>query len=202
MHDSRWDRIAAAIFAPTSSGKSRMCMSILVCLLSAGAARAGDGMANGRLVLHPGAAAFAHTQDAESFGNAAIEASWSIDQQHLIDMVVTDRVHHRTLKVTAPFALVLADGSTIRAADMRLLSPPREQALLVDANSSRLAARLQGKSVQASFGDVADRFRVDWKLVQRDGSHYLREEVSISALKQNEKIAKVSLLETTVAACS
>ena len=183
-----------------SPRKSRLGLLLLAaCVFGIGTARADDSMTTSELVLHPGGSTFVDQHGVERFGNAAVEASWKIDGQHLIDMAVIDRVHHRTLSVVAPFALVLADGSSIKASDLRLLSPPHEQALPVDAKAARLAARLPGRSVQASFGDTGGRFRVDWQLVQRNGSPYLREEVSITALRQDEKIARVSLLETTVA---
>nr|WP_181302520.1 enterotoxin [Rhodanobacter sp. PCA2] len=175
---------------------SALAFCLLSVLAGLGSARAEDSVATGRLVLDPGSAAFVDQQGAESFGNAAIEARWKLDGKHLVDMTVTDRVHKRTLAVSAPFALVMADGSTIQASDMTLQSPPRVVALPVDAQASRFAARLPGKAVEASFGDADGRFRVDWKLVQRDGSPYLREEVGITALKQDEKIAKVSLLQS------
>jgi hypothetical protein len=185
--------------SPRPSRATLLASCLLAALAGLGTAHAEDSVATGRLVLQPGTAAFADRQGAESFGNAAIEASWTLDGRHLAGMTVTDRVHGRTLPVSAPFALVLADGSTLKASDMNLLSSPRVVALPVDAKASRLAARIPGKAVEASFGDAGGRFRVDWKLVQRDGSPYLREEVSIAALKQDEKIAKVSLLATQVA---
>ena len=175
---------------------SLLASCLLAVLASFGTAHAADSVATGKLVLEPGSAVFAEQQGVESFGNAAIEVCWKLDGQHLTDFTVTDRVHGRTFAVPAPFALALADGSTLKAADMSLLAKPRVAQLLVDAQSSRLAGRIPGKAVEASFGDANGRFRVDWRLVQRDGSPYLREEVSITALKQNEKIAKVSLLVT------
>ena len=182
-----------------SSRMSVLAFCLLGVLAGLGAAHAEDSVATGKPVLEPGAAAFTGQQGAESFGNAAIEARWKLDGRHLVDMTVTDRVHGRTLAVHAPFALLLADGSTLKASDMSLLSQPHVVALPVDAKAARLAARIPGKAVEASFGDGNGRFRVDWKLVQRDGSPYLREEVSITALKQDEKITKVSLLESKVA---
>ena len=182
-----------------SSRMSLLASCLLAVLASFGTAHAADSVATGKLVLEPGSAVFAEQQGVESFGNAAIEARWRLDGQHLVDLTVTDRVHGRTLAVPAPFALVLADGNTLKISDMNLLSKPRVVQLPVDAKSSRLAGRLPGKAVVASFGDANGRFRVDWKLVQRDGSPYLREEVSISALKQDEKITKVSLLQAKLA---
>jgi hypothetical protein len=178
-------------------------MSVLAsCLLAAlagfGTAHAEDSAVTGKIVLEPGVTAFADQQGAESFGNTAIETRWKLDGKHLVDVTVTDRVHNRTFAVPAPFALVMADGSTIKASDMNLQSSPHVVALPVDAQASRFSSRIPGKAVEASFGDADGRFRVDWKLVQRDGSSYLREEVSITALKQDEKIAKVSLLQSQV----
>ncbi|MEO8748446.1 MAG: enterotoxin [Rhodanobacter sp.] len=172
---------------------------VAACVLGLGVAHAADSVATGQLALEPGSATFVERQGVESFGNVAIEARWKLDGKHLVGMTVTDRVHGRTLSVPAPFGLVMADGNTLKASDMDLLSQPRVVALSVDAKASRLAERLAGKAVEASFGDAGGRFRVDWKLVQRDGSPYLRELVSITALKQDGKIAKVSLLETAVA---
>jgi hypothetical protein len=171
---------------------SRLAICVLAAVLGIGVAHADDNAA----IAQPGTAAFADQQGAGQFGNAAIEASWKIDQQHLTGMTIVDGAHQRSLKVLAPFALILQDGKTISAADMHLLAPLSESSLPVHADASRLVERLPGKSVQASFGDAGGRFRVDWQLLQRDGSPYLRELVSITALKQDEKIAKVSLLET------
>jgi hypothetical protein len=189
----------ASHFPTLRSPRVTLLASCLLAVLAGfGTAQADDSVATGKLVLEPGAAAFADQQGAESFGNAAIEARWKLDGKHLVDMTVTDRVHNRTFAVSAPFALVMADGSTIKASDMDLQAAPRVAALPVDAQASRFSERLVGKAVEASFADADGRFRVDWKLVQRDGSPYLREEVSITALKQDEKITKVSLLQSKV----
>ena len=189
--------MAASHFLPLRSPRVQL---LACCLLAAlagpGRVHAEDSIATGKLVLDPGKAVFVDRQGTASFGNAAIELRWKLDGQHLVGAALTDRVHGKTFAVPALFAMVLGDGSTIEADAMRLLSPPHEQALPVDAKASRLAARIPGKSVRASFGDADGRFRVDWQLVQRDGSPYLRELVSVTALKQDEKIAKVSLLET------
>ena len=183
---------------PYSLRPNVLASGLLVLLAALGTAH-GQNSDLDKSGLDPGTAAFVDRQGAESFGNAAIEAHWTLDRQHLVGMTVIDRVHGRTLAVLTPFALVLADGRTIKSSDMGLLSPPHVQALPVDAEASRFAARLPGKSVRASFGDADGRFRVDLQWVQRDGSPYLREEVSITPLKQDEKIVGVSLLETQVA---
>lgn len=141
----------------------------------------------------PGAVLAANKAQADTLGNAAISAQWHVADGKLKDLVVTDRINHTTIDVTAAFKLVLEDGSEIAVDDMHLLSTPHQIALKADPEASRLAARLPGQAVEATFGDEDGRFKVDWRLVQREGSHYLREEVTIVARKADESIKKVEL---------
>lgn len=130
-----------------------------------------------------------------SFGDQAINARWSINADHMTGVSVQDEINHRSVNVVAPFVLVMKDGSTLGIDNMHLLTPPHAVKLKVNPDASRLAARISGNAEQASFGDSGGRFRVDWRLVQRSGSHYLREIVTITALKHNEPIARVELLD-------
>lgn len=164
-----------------------------VCLGAAGVAQADDAM-----ILKPGAPAYAFKAGQASFGNAALEASWSVADGKLSGITVTDHDNGQVLKVDALFTLVLPGKQVIKGSDMHLLSTPVEHALPVDAKASNLADRLPGKAVTASFGDAEGRFRVDWQLLQREGSAYLREVVTITALKQDEPLTSVSLLPSSI----
>ena len=138
------------------------------------------------------APAFAATQD---FGNAAIAVQWQLADGRFTDMVVTDRINHRTIPVTAPFVLTWRDGRKLDTAQLKLLSPPQDTVLKADPKASREAERLPGRAVAASFTDADGRLRIDWQWVQREGSDYLREIVTVTALKQDEDIARVDLLQ-------
>jgi len=130
-----------------------------------------------------------------SFGNAAIALSWTIEHQHLASFALTDPARARTLPITAPFALLLADGRRLASGELRLLAPLREEALIPDPLAARLADRIAGRRVSATLADERDRLRVTWSVEQREGALYLREQVAITAVNQDEKIAVVSLLE-------
>ncbi|RUL80153.1 enterotoxin [Dyella choica] len=153
--------------------------------------------ANDALILNAGAPAYAATGDQAGFGNAAIEAHWNVAGGKLADITITDRDNGQVLKVDDLFALLLPNKQSIKAGDMHLLAPPTEHALSSDAKASRLADRLPGKAISATFGDADGRFRVEWQLVQRQGSPYLREIVTITALKQDEPLTSVSLLPSS-----
>ncbi|HEX7914412.1 enterotoxin [Rudaea sp.] len=134
-------------------------------------------------------------KDGSSLGNDALVATWQISAGHLSDLVIVYPSEETSLKFSAPFALVLADGKTIDSSGMTLVGNPSKKVLIADTKASRLVDHFPGLTTSASFTDSDGRFRVDWHLVQRDRSAYLRELVTITALKQDEDIAQVQLLK-------
>ena len=129
----------------------------------------------------------------QRFGNDVVVATWTNAHGALANLVVTDQRHHTQIEITDPFSLTFKDGSTLAASDFRLQGSLREGALAVDATAPRLAERIPGKAVEGTFLGPKGSLRVDWKLVQRDGSDYLREIVTITALNADAPITKVSL---------
>jgi hypothetical protein len=172
--------------------------SLVAGLLCAALGGAASVHADDAAILTPGSPVYAVHAGRASFGDAAILATWMTADSHFSNLTITDRDNGQILKVDAPFELTLQDKQTIKAGDLRLLKAPTEQTLAADPKSSNLAQRFPGKSVSATFGDADGRFRVDWRLIQRDGSAYLREIVTITALKQDEPIATVSLLPSVI----
>jgi hypothetical protein len=175
--------------------RSRPCQSLLaLCLLGAGAVPASNAAAP-----PPEMPAFTSRGGQESFGNAAMTVHWTLANDRLSNLAVSDRINQQQFPLTAAFALTLADGSKLAATDLRVLGAPKQVQLPVDPKASRLVERLPGSMVEASFGDSAGRFRIDSQWVQRQGSDYLREIVTITALKQDESIKRVDLLQTKAA---
>jgi hypothetical protein len=126
-------------------------------------------------------------------GNDVVEAAWKVQGSVLSSLVVIDRRHHVPIVVNDPFSLTFKDGSTLGTGDFRLQGALREVVLPVDANAARLVERMPGKAVEGTLLGPKGNIRVEWKLVQRDGSDYLREIVTLIALKEDAPIAKVSL---------
>jgi hypothetical protein len=137
--------------------------------------------------------------DAYSFGNDAIALRWAVKDERLAEFSLIDFAEDRTLPIVAPFALSLADGSTVGVAELTVLAPVSESALAPDPRASRLAERIAGRRVSATLVDAQGRLMVEWSVEQREGSRYVREQLAITALLQDENIAVVSLLETRAA---
>lgn len=81
---------------------------------------------------------------------------------------------------TELFKVVLGDGSTFTSSEMELVSVCTEN-LVGDKNAVKGSDRFNGKALKAVFkkGDL----NVVWHAVLRDGSHYLRTTIDVSADK-------------------
>ncbi|AIF47539.1 enterotoxin [Dyella japonica] len=176
----------------TGTSRSPFGRTLLACMLLA-------GMTGAACAEKGKAAAFSQQGDAYQFGNHSIVARWKITDGKLADMVLADQPNHQELPVTAPVELTMADGSKLGAAQLKVLSAPKASKLKANAKASRLAERSPGNVVEATFGDADGCFRIDWQWVQREGSDYLRAIVTITALKQDENIGKVALLQAQAA---
>ena len=126
-------------------------------------------------------------------GNDVVAATWKVQGGVLSNLVVTDGRNEATIEVTDPFSVTLKGSSAIGTGDFRLQGGLHEVALPADAKASRLAERIPGTAVEGIFVDPTGNLRIDWKLVQREGSDYLREIVTLTALNEDAPITKVSL---------
>jgi hypothetical protein len=147
----------------------------------------------GASLSSPGEPAFVDRNASARFGNDTIEATWDDHGNALANLRVMDAWHHEVVRITDPFSLTFKDATTLSAGDFRLQAALHEAVLPVDTRASRLAEQLPGEAVEGRFLGPRGHIRVDWKLVQRQGSDYLREVVTITALDQDAAITKVSL---------
>ena len=131
------------------------------------------------------------------FGSGAIAANWQVVDGRLASLTVEDAINHVGIPVTAPFELTFKDGRILSTANMPLATPPRTIVLPAEPGAARLAARAPGAALQASFSTTGG-IKVDWRLVQRQGSDYLREEITIHADGRDVPITRVGLMGATV----
>lgn len=131
-----------------------------------------------------------------TLSNAAISAAWRVSDGTFRAVRVVDRVNGTTLQMPASaFALTLADGSTVAATDMHVTSGPRTEALSPAPRASRYAERLAGRQIVLSLQDRAGRVQATWRAILRDGSHYVRQEVTLRSLGAPLPIREIVLVD-------
>lgn len=84
------------------------------------------------------------------------------------------------------FILKLKNGATFSASQMTLSGHPVLTDIKADPKALNLAGREEGKALAATFISPDKNIQVKWRAILRDGSHYLRQEMIISAEKDTE----------------
>ncbi|MGF6743668.1 enterotoxin [Paraburkholderia atlantica] len=134
-----------------------------------------------------------------TFGNDAIALRWTHENERLAGLSLIDCERKRTLLIVAPFTLTLADGTTTDLSGLRVVAPVSDVALEPNPDASRLGERIAGRRASVSLVDTDGRLKVQWSVEQREGSRYLRVQLAVAALLQDEAITAVSLLQTRAA---
>ncbi|MBB5414880.1 hypothetical protein HDG42_000904 [Paraburkholderia sp. JPY171] len=142
---------------------------------------------------------FQTTGHIASFGNDAIALRWTHENERLAGFSLIDCERKRTLLIVAPFTLTLADGTTTDLSGLRVVAPVSDVALEPNPDASRLGERIAGRRASVSLVDTDGRLKVQWSVEQREGSRYLRVQLAVTALLQDEAITAVSLLQTRAA---
>jgi len=176
--------------------KRAACLRVLLLaslLLSAGLAM-GQSAANHEAGAGPAKAAVQGEMLALS--NEKLEARWSVHGGKLTGVKFTVRETGAEVALPRdPFVLTFKDGSLVRGSEMAVVEGPRVEALRVDPAASRAAEHFGGQAVVVRMEDPARKISVAWHAVLRDGSSYVRQEVTIAALKEDQPIAEVRLFD-------
>ena len=131
--------------------------------------------------------------------NGAIEAEWQFHENGLVASTLTDRLTNRTISLPAnAFVVSLRDGTVLKSSEMHVIAPPRMEKLEPDASASQLAARIGGWQIEVGLRDSGNRLQVTWRAVLRDGSAYVRQEVTLSAIGKDLPISSVRLVDVTI----
>ena len=137
------------------------------------------------------------TQAGDNFSlkDQAIGAKWSVTERKVNSLVVTDEMHGRELRVVAPFAILLKNGSTYDASNLKVAIQPTKRELTPQPDASRFGDRLHGEEFDFPLESSDHTLRAVWSLILLDGSSYLRQLLTITALGQDVPIDRVELID-------
>ncbi|MGH9606236.1 MAG: enterotoxin [Terracidiphilus sp.] len=127
--------------------------------------------------------------------NARVAARFEVERGALRIAGVEDLDTGEVLRPAEAFSLAFHDGSVVAASEMRLVRGPTLRPLPIDTNASRLAAHLAGRELCASLAEPDRQLTVNWCAIVRDGTNYLRQEVTLIAGAKPAEIAQVRLFD-------
>jgi len=130
--------------------------------------------------------------------NGTIAASAGLQNGSLRGLTIADRLHHTEIFLAEPFAILLKDGATLKASELKLTGRPSRQELAPRADASRMADRVRGEEVDVLLESADHALRAKWSLVLLDGSSYVRQMLTLAAADRDVEISRVQLIDVTL----
>jgi hypothetical protein len=131
-----------------------------------------------------------------SLSNRVIEAHWTVAGKTLDGLTITDKLNHATVSLPVLFALLLKDGQIYSSENLRETADPHFSELVPKPNASRYSDRVPGEQFELPLTDQAGDLNLTWTIVLRDGSNYVRQLVTITAVGKDIPITRVRLIDT------
>lgn len=129
----------------------------------------------------------------------AISASWTIDHGELRCKSVSNRFTNATLNLDAPvFELLHREGPVVSSSSLKMIGVPALEDVAPDPNSSKAARRIAGRQLSVHLQDPSANMDLLWTAILREGTNYIRQEVTIRALKHALPLAEVHLVDLSL----
>jgi hypothetical protein len=128
--------------------------------------------------------------------NDVIAAEWEASAQGLRLIEVRGRQAGPAVALgPLPVCRIALGDTVLDASQIRLVSAPRLLPLEPEPRAANLAARFAGRQLAATFADPQGRFQLLWRALLRDGSHYVRQEFTLTAGASPVPITEVTLVD-------
>lgn len=138
-------------------------------------------------------------RDTLTLDNEAITATWTIRDHAIAWQSLTNHFTRQTLPLSgSPFELVPREGAVLRAPDFKMVSEPVIEDIPNPTASSRAADRIPGREIRIELEDSAATLHVTWRAQLREHANYVRQVLTIQALKQPVPLVQISLIDASV----
>ncbi len=135
---------------------------------------------DGRLALH----------------NGVIAAAWDLTAGRFNLVEVVDRISGETIRPRPvdAFAITLADGRSLGASQFRRRGEPTLQPVEPNPQAVRRSERFAGWRAAVPMVSSDGRLNALWQAAIRDGSNYIRQELTLAATSADVQLEELTLL--------
>ncbi len=130
--------------------------------------------------------------------NQVIGIRCTVADSRLSNLVLDDRLEAREIPITAPFAVLLKDGSILDAGNLVVDGAAQVRELVPNPDASRAADRVRGVEIDLPLESPDQAVHVLWSAILLDGSAYIRQQVKLTAGNQDVPVARVQLIDLTL----
>ena len=128
-------------------------------------------------------------------GNGNVLAKFTIHGGSLRWVSLLNKFTGTRLALDSAFELVPAEGPVLRSGDFKILGDCILEDIPTITGSSRAADHVPGKQIRIEMEDRLGKVRVDWKASLRDGTNYVRQQITIHALGQPLPLVQIVLVD-------
>ena len=127
--------------------------------------------------------------------NGMFSARWTVNRDTSFGSELITQPAGKSIPLSRDlFVLMFKDGHVLRSSAMAIEDGPRIQHLDADPGALQSVQHSPGQAVVVNFHDAKQTLSVTWRGILRDGSNYVRQEVSLHA-DDDQPIAEVELLD-------
>ena len=131
-----------------------------------------------------------------SISNSIVSATWEISPRGLRFLRAKNLHSGQAIAGPKPaFSLRLRNDEEIVSSEMNLIGEPHVEELSRVPGAARFSERVNGRTLVASFQDAQNRVRTTWRAILREGSHYVRQELTLEPRQRRLPIARITLLD-------
>ena len=123
-------------------------------------------------------------------------ATWNTAGDRFIFSAFQDHLGRPMLEPGEAFSVTVR-GVALDASRMRIIEPARIEDLSADPSAPRWADRLPGKQVTINLISADGTLRGTWRGLLRDGSHYLRQELTLVAEADDLPVSEIVLIDAS-----
>jgi len=129
--------------------------------------------------------------------NAVLSCEWDISEGQLKPDRLVDKMAGAAIDAGQAecFQLILDGGGILRASELRIFGNPQIKNIEPEPKSCRLAKQCAAKEILVRLGLPDENLEVLWRAILRDGSNYVRQQITFTAKNTPIDIKEIVLWE-------
>jgi len=129
--------------------------------------------------------------------NKLLSCAWDVSEGRLKPRYVRNKLTSNTIQIKEAecFQLILEGGQVTKASDLKFVGEPELKSLEPNSESCRPAERSGGKQISVALVSSNNNLKVQWRAILRDGSNYIRQEITLTAVNKPINVEEMVLLE-------
>ena len=130
-----------------------------------------------------------------SMGNATIAVRWFVSSRGMENLVLINRLDGSEMPLGSPVSILMQDGTVYNSTNLLGAGSPQRHALVPQSDAPRAANRQHGEQLDIPLASSDGLLRVNWSVILLNGSNYVRQAVTITAIGRDAPISRVELID-------